>query len=469
MSQVPLIKGDKVDSNTDYKDALPVNMYAVLREILGAKGYMTNFYGISSFGTGSGIDRGGRWVSRKGFEGHYRVSGTKFISVSTSGAETILGDIPGTDQVSIAFSFNNVAVVASGSLFYYNPTDGFRQITDIDAGSPIDIVWVDGLFFLTDGETIYHSDIADENNYLTVDFDNAEFQPDSSLGLGLNEDNEVIVFGELSKENFIFTGKSEFTFVTIPRKTQKIGILGTHCRKEMGGKWYILGRREESAPSFHIVSLGNEQVISTRETDKILATYTDDELSTSTVDAFIDDNVNFVVYHLPNHTLLFNETISEAFGIGSAWVILKSDVIGETPYRGKNFVRDPRIGKWLCGDRQNSNIGELDNTICTHYGDIAEWIMFTPLIKAETLSVNQLELETIPGIAPDNDATVFFSITANGRSYGTEYTMNYGDNNDYDQRFIMHNLGYVRHWIGFKFRGASSARMSFAFLNVDAS
>ncbi|MBL4613246.1 MAG: hypothetical protein JKY91_05825, partial [Emcibacter sp.] len=168
MPQVSLIKGEHVDSNTDYRDSLPVNMYAIPREILGAKGYMINFYGLKDFAVGKGIDRGGLWVSRDGFQNHYRVSGTDFISVSATGEITVLGTIPGTKQVSITYSFNNVAIVGDGKLYYYNPTDGFRQLTDPDIGSPIDIVWVDGFFFLTDGQKIYHSDSIDEESYLNV-------------------------------------------------------------------------------------------------------------------------------------------------------------------------------------------------------------------------------------------------------------------------------------------------------------
>ena len=40
MPSIPFIKGDKVDDSTDFRDALPVNYYAVLRDIYGEKGYM---------------------------------------------------------------------------------------------------------------------------------------------------------------------------------------------------------------------------------------------------------------------------------------------------------------------------------------------------------------------------------------------------------------------------------------------
>ena len=79
MPEIPvtLIKGDKVNSLVDYRDALPVNMYAIEKEILGAKGYMQSYPGLTSFGTGLGIDRGANYNER--FENHFRVSGTHLV------------------------------------------------------------------------------------------------------------------------------------------------------------------------------------------------------------------------------------------------------------------------------------------------------------------------------------------------------------------------------------------------------
>ena len=54
---VTLIKGDSTDSNTDYRDALPVNITGVVRPILGAQGYMLSHSGLSLHGTGIGTDR----------------------------------------------------------------------------------------------------------------------------------------------------------------------------------------------------------------------------------------------------------------------------------------------------------------------------------------------------------------------------------------------------------------------------
>jgi len=465
--QIPLIKGDTVDDNTEYRDSLPTNMFVVPRSVLGAKGYLINWYGLAEFATGQGIDRGAIWVSIEDFRGHYRVSGTSLIKVNSNGVVDVLGTIFGTDEVEMDYSFNNLAIVADNRLYYYNPTDGLRQINDPDIGDPIDITWVDGYFFLTDGTDIYHSDITDEESFLPLDFGNAQTSPDPSQGVGRNEDNEVVVFGSFTTEPFINVGTANFAFQRITQKALNIGIMGTHCKAEMSGKWYVIGRRKESSPSFHVISLGAESTISTREVDKIISKYSESDFDNATVNPMIRDNIKLVIFNLPSHTLVFNETVAEKMGLDNAWTILKSGVAGDATYRGKHPILDPDAKKWIVGDKRDSKIGDMDQSICTHYDEIAEWIVDTPFIRFNGKIPNQIMLEIISGIAPDNDATVALSVTTNGRQHSSEQFINMGINNDYNQRFIVRQpFGFVRHYIGIRFRGASRARMSIAMLEA---
>ncbi|MEH6397372.1 packaged DNA stabilization protein, partial [Pseudoalteromonas sp.] len=109
MPAVNLIKGDSLDaSGVDYRDSIPVNMYGVLRNTLGSAGYMYQMPGLASFGEASGIDRGGLWVSTPSFEGHYRVSGNDLVSIGAGGSKTVLGTVPGNEQVPMDFTFKDI-------------------------------------------------------------------------------------------------------------------------------------------------------------------------------------------------------------------------------------------------------------------------------------------------------------------------------------------------------------------------
>ena len=468
MPSIPFIKGDKVDSNTDYRDALPVNYYAVLRNIYGEQGYMLNYYGLSNFATGQGVSRGSIWVARSGLEGQYRVSGTSLIKVEDNQSITVLGTISGTDQASLTYSLNNLAIVADKKLYYYNPTDGLRQITD-NVANIIDIVWADFRFVATDGEFLFQSAELNEEEYEPLDFSGSDFQPDKIWGVGLNDDNELIAFNELTTEYFNNIGQDNFTYTRIQLKAVKAGIAGTHCKAEFKDKWYCLTRRDATQYQFSILQSGSAESITSREIEKVLSKYTGDELSKTVIEVFTKDSVTWMIAHLPNETLAFNESIFKAYGIELAWSILKTDVFGDLNYRAKDATYDPRFSKWCIGDKRGNTIGFLDDSVCTHYGEIVEGLLFTPILDMETLSINELKLKTIPGISPDNDATVFISRTDDMRIYSKEHTEQYGVSFDYNKNFTMRNLGYVRSETAFKIRTASRSRMAFTRLDVEAS
>ncbi len=465
MTQIALLKGDRVSIKADYRDALPVNMYAVERKMFDAKGYMKCYPGITSFTEGIGVDRGGVFNDRK--NQHFRVSGTKLIQVNKNGTVSELGTISGSSQAAMSYSFNTQAVIADGNMYLYG-SSGFQQITDSDLGSPIDCTWIDGYYFLTDGEYIYHTNIADETAIDPLKFATAEFMPDSSLGVAKTQDNKVIVFGRHSIEYFINAATEDFAFQRIDSRAQKIGIVATHAKCEVEGKWFITGSRRNESLGVYIIDVGSSVKVSTREVDKILKQYTDDNLSDMRMESRVEDDTVFVIIHLPNETLCFNKTIAETFGEEYSWSILKTGLYDEV-YRGINGVFDTRLSKWICGDKNSSNIGWIDDSVFTHYDAIQEWLIYTPFVKIENMSIDKIEIETIPGHTSLEDAKVAVSTTYDGLTYGKEWFEMYGEPLDYGKRFILRRLGYVNDWVGFKFRGATRSLMAFCFFDVEYS
>ena len=262
MPQLPvtLIKGDSHGSEVDYRDNLPINMYVVKRDILEAQGYLVGYSGLTSFGTGSGIDRGGLYNER--LINHYRVSGLKLISVAADGTVVELGDVTGTKQAAMPYSFNTQAIIVDGKMWLYESVGGFVEITDGDLGDPIDGVWINGYYFLTDGEYLYHTDIADETAIDPLKFATAEFMPDKSLGLLKTSDNKVAVFGRYTIEYFADIAQANFAFTRIESRAQKVGIVATHAKCELGGTFYITGGPKEEGIGVYTVKSGSSSSIS---------------------------------------------------------------------------------------------------------------------------------------------------------------------------------------------------------------
>ena len=101
-----LIKGDKVGDETDYRDALPVNMIAVAKPLFGIAGYMLQSPGLTQYGNSAGVSRGGLWNERQ--SNLYRVQGNQLVSVSNDGAVANLVTITGSDTVSLPYSFKSL-------------------------------------------------------------------------------------------------------------------------------------------------------------------------------------------------------------------------------------------------------------------------------------------------------------------------------------------------------------------------
>lgn len=461
--QVPLIKGDKVDANTDYRDGVPMNMLAIPKPILAARGYMLCHPGLTSHGLGYGQDRGGVFNEVQGQ--HFRVSGTRLISVGEDGVMTNLGGVGGATQVAMPYSLNTQAIISNGAMFLYDATAGFRQITDVDLGNPIDGVWVDGYYFLTDGISLYHTELTDETAIDPLAYSSADFMPDGVLGIEKTQDNKVIVFGRYSIEYFSNIAAQDFAFSRIANRAQKIGIVATHAKTEVNGQFFICGSRKNESLGIYLVGVGSSTKVSTREIDKVLAKYSDSDLANMRMENRTEDDLQLVYVHLPDECLCFNVSASQIFSKEMAWSYITTGK-EENIWRAINGVKDTRIGEWVYGDKSSQDLGKLDNTVFTQYDELSEWILYTPFLNMETMSIDELEIETIPGNTVFDDATVAFSMTKDGQNWSTEWWSLYGEPLAYNHRYIVRRLGIVNQWVGLRFRGATRSRMAFAGLMV---
>lgn len=467
VTPIQLLQGDKVDSTTDYRDQLQVNVSPILKEVLGAKGYMLEQPGLSLFATGEGRDRGGVWNDQ--FGAHYRVSGNSLIEVNANGTVTVLGTSGVTitgPRAAMPYSFNNQAIVIDGNYYLYNPTDGVIQVTDPDLGEPIDCTWIDGLFVFTDGAFLYHTDEADETVIDPLKYATSEFSPDRTLGVGQTTDNKLIAFNRFTIEFFANEANEFFRFTRLQSRNISYGIIGTHAKCQIGGVWFFLGGAVETEVNVYKMDVGTAVPIGSRETAKVINQYTNDQLAIAQMETRVMDDYPYVLLHLQNQTLMCNLKILDEVGAAQAWSLLTSSSAGHAPFRGVNAVYDGRVSKWVMGDILGPNIGYLDMTVATHYGAMVQKVMNTPFVYLESQSIDELTIQTVPGFTAFPDATVFFSMTYDGLLYSMEQSLEYGLPGAYDKRFGARELGYVSNWFGFRFRWLSRSRMAFSLATM---
>jgi hypothetical protein len=464
---IAFVKGDKVGSETDWRDALPVNMYVVAKPVFGENGYLVQNYGLSLLNTASGGKCRGAFYNDKQ-QKHFRVHGNDFIEIDTDGNETILGAVTGFNNqlpknppVVLDYSFRTQAVLANKRFYLYDSVGGYREVPAVSNLNPIDFCWIDGYYFFTDGENLFHTLITDEEAVEPTDFGVAQFSPDPAIGVEQTEDNKVIVFSRFSIEYFYNDGTADFAFSRVQGRALKIGCVATHLKTELNSKFYIVGGGRAESLGVYVVSGGGVQKVSTREIDKILKKYRETDLVEAHMESYTIDGNSYVKIHLPDDTLLFNETAAQSFSLFGAWTTLSSGTQGD-PDRSAYPVLDIRISEWVVGDLLDGSIGIMDDTVATQYDQIAEWSLFSPFITIERASLDEFEIETIPGFTASDDAKVFVSLSFDGVSYGAQDIVEYGMQNDYGRRFIVRRLGYIRDTFSIRLKGASRSRMAFA-------
>jgi len=234
---------------------------------------------------------------------------------------------------------------------------------------------------------------------------------------------------------------------------------------KLGGQWFITGSRRGESLGVHTIGIGSTQKLSSREIDRVLSQYNDSDLADMRMESRTEDGTIFVYVHLPNETVVFNATIAKVFGPEYAWTLIKTGT-GNQVYRGINGVFDTLRGYWVYGDKTDSTLGKLDNTVFAQYGAKQEWYLYTPLVQLETASIDELEIEVLPGHNVTDDATLAFSLTYDGVSYSTEWWDLYSETGEYNLRYLQRQLGYVPHWAGFRFRGVTTSRMAFAKMRL---
>ena len=448
--KVPIICGDKIGEGNDYYDAIPVNLVAVMRDIEGSTGYLHSHDGLSLvFGGASGVSRGALYNERMGRS--FRLNGTRLLEIAQGGDDvtfSLIGEVPGVSQASMPYSFNSFLVVANGYVFRYDGVT-FSQITDPDIGQPIDGAWIDGYYVFIDDEYIYHTDINDETSIDPLKFATAEISPDKNKAVGRTQDDLLVVFGRYTIEYFVNQANEQFAFTRINQKALSVGIIGTKCWTEMGGQLYILGGRKEEQPSVHAIGTGQAIRLATRTIDLIINKYTEAELSLAKVESRTIDGNQLLYIFLTNDTLVFNNTVAQKLGINSAWSRLESD---GGRWRGINIIYDPILNSWSCGDVNDGEVYRLDRDTAAQFGsEYVDSYFYTPFVPAESMSIDELEINTVGGFSSET-TSMFVSTTRDGAAYSTEYSQELAIPLNYDKRFIVRRLAYVRKKVGFKFR-----------------
>ena len=471
--QLPISKGLVTDSSeADWLDSLPVNMVAVPKSVLNAKGYMRSWPGLTFLRPSAGVARGA--VFNVVDEEVYRITGTKLIN----SAGTELADVGGFGLAQMPFSSNSQAIVSDGNLYFWrdntltqlqnwaeNERGASMPATSFTLGTVIDAVrnrgryaWIienSGRFGVTDLQNEQRPD------YIAP-FYSAEAEPDQNIAIDAWK-GYVVIFGRFTVEYFGLTGSAESIYSPAQSLTVRAGIVGRGCKCQYLDSFAIIGGPQFEPPSVFLINQGSYQEIANRRIQKILRNYTLQEIETL---AYIEpvkfDNHEFLVIHLPDDVLIFDYNASQAAG-GSQWTVLKTDIAGDLPYRGVFHINDG--SEWTVGDKRESVISTLSFSDARHLGAEVEYQLDTPMIQARNRRLYDLEIDNIPGRTNENHQLAY-SITFDGITYGQEHWIHLDEPRDYRQRVLARRLGYSKNNIGFRLRWITDSPSSISDFRI---
>lgn len=459
--QIQILSGIYADTTPELRTAYPVNMVPVPKQSGISNGFLRPGDGIVANGTGPGIDRGG--VNWNGV--CYRVMGTKLVKVASNGAVTVLGDVGGSvdNLVSFDYSFDRLAIASAGRLYYWNGT--LTQVTDPDIGTVLDVVWVDGYFMTTDGEFIVVTELNDPTQVNPLKYGSSEVDPDPVVAL-LKLRNEIYALNRNTIEVFDNVGGELFPFQRIDGAQVQKGCLGTQACCVYLERIAFLGGGRNEAPGIYIGAAATTQKISTQEIDNLLLTYTEAQLTQVKLEARNDKNHQHLYVHLPDRTMVYDASASEALG-DQVWFTLTTTVVGFAQYRARNMVW--AYDKWLVGDPQSNSIGYLVQNTGHHWGQQVRWEFGTIIAYNEGNGAifNRLELVSLTGsVALGKNPKISTSYSVNGLAWSQDKSISVGTTGNTAKRLAWFQQGHMRNWRIQRFRGDSDAHISFIRLEA---
>ncbi len=452
-STTPMMKGMGKDfKNADYIDYLPVNMLATPKEILNSSGYLRSFPGITKRYDMNGVSRGVEYNTAQ--NAVYRVCGGKLYK-----GESEVGDVAGSGRVSMAHGRTSQAVGVNGQLVEYRydgtvktvsnwPADsGFTQY---ELGSVRDITRLRGRYaWSKDGtDSWFITDLEDESHpdRYSAQY-RAESQPDGIIGIGTWRDF-IVCFGSSTIEYFSLTGATTAgaaLYVAQPSLMVQKGIAGTYCKTPFADSYAFISHPATGAPSVYIIGSGQASPIATASIEKIIRSYTAEEMATGVMETLRFDSHELLIIHLPRHVLVYDASSSQN---GPQWCVLKTGLYDDV-YRGVDFMYEGN--QITCGDKSEAVVGQLQFDISSQYDKQQEHLLFTPLFKADNARCFDLEVESSTGVAQYADR-LFLSATTDGINYGREQMIEQNEPFVYDKRVLWKRVGRIRRLIGFKLR-----------------
>lgn len=369
----------------------------------------------------------------------YKISGTELFSVTSSGATTLIGTIPGSNRCVLEedSAGNLVITNGAGKPFSY---DGSTLVQ----GSDNDLPNASTVTYIND-RVIYESatglSFSDLNAPLIVNSANvlkANTIADTVEAV-ISHRQQVITFNSKSIEPNYFVGTGNPPYARVNNAVQQVGTSAKYSVTSNNNFIYFLDnhRQPSRMSGLSVQSIGNPAI------GQEIEGYSD--VSDCFTVPFNFDGQEFCLFSFPSggSSFLFSEA-------SSTWTNLS---FGTSPQGEQHLISDyiNIYGKHLVSDRRNGNIYELDFETFTDNGETIQRRRDTANVNGKTFGfpgrtifMNSLELVIEPGaslVTEESSMSMEYS-DDNGRTFHSADSVRLvGEQGDYTYKLKWHGLG----------------------------
>jgi hypothetical protein len=462
LANIPIVGPTYTSRSLPVSSQLTVNMYLEADQNAGTPISLQSFWGLKSFGaTGAGVDRG--MHVHNGVL--YKVTGTNLYSLSSLGAQTLIGTISGTNRCSLASDGTNL-VIANGSSKPYT-WDGttLTQGTDIDLPNSNTVAYINNRVVYDGGGSNRDVAFADLTVPLSVNSLNVTSSnqtPDNVIAV-YTKLNQLFVCGDDAIRPYYNSGTGNPPYDVIQNSVQDVGLKAVHSLASNVNYVYFLGSdlNVYRISQYQAIPIGNPAI------GQAIKGYTGQ--SDAIGQCFTLDDQNFYLISFGSQaSWLFNE-------VSQSWTNL-SFLNGVTNESSLISSYAYAYNKHLVADRRNGNVYELDPDTYTDNGSPIKRQRDTVSIDGRNFGAPGREIFMdrfqvivemgVGTVADPNPVITLQTSDDSGRSWSSERLASIGAAGDYVRIAEWFNLGSFRSRL-FRIQCSSAVRLSIVSANAD--
>lgn len=322
----------------------------------------------------------------------YVVSGQRLYSVTSALVVTDIGGaIGGSSIVPVSDNGTQLCIVNGVNGYIYSVASGFQVITDANFHAGANVTFFDNYFVFPWALTnkFFISNSLDGANYNGVNFASAEVSPDYVLSI-INQQENLLIFGQTTIESWYDAGALNFPFLRVNSGTIERGCAAALTPVKEDNSVFFLG----DDLVFYRLNGTALVRISTHAIEQAFQSYTTVADAYCYSYTFEGHKFIHVIFPTANANWVF-DIATGMWHERESWDLNNAN-LGK--WRGNCAVE--AFGKVLIGDAYSGQVGFLDATTFTEFGNTMQAVMTSPPLHDDRkrLFVSELELEVESGV-----------------------------------------------------------------------